>query len=314
MNKKENTNKIIIGLILLIILLLATTYAWFTNNKNVQITGINATVQTVGNLEISADAANWKVSLDLEEFKNVQGIENLIVEDLLPVSTTNSQVVNGTFFGATITNEDGAFKMTADEISANGKYIAFDLFFKSTSPQTVYISKDTSITSTRFNNQNNASSGIENAVRIAIVPKGDTASLDTLPADCINNLTGEKSESTKIFEPNYLAHTNAGKANASKYTHLNNVSIENSKLPYYGLKAVIPADSKLPLDNSTYTNYVAEVNTVGVSNSSNVAWLALDTGITRARIYIWLEGQDVDCIDDASGANFIANLKFTTAQ
>jgi len=40
----------------------------------------------------------------------------------------------------------------------------------------------------------------------------------------------------------------------------------------------------------------------------------LRPGITKFRIYIWIEGQDVDCEDNASLGDINVNLQITTVQ
>jgi hypothetical protein len=37
----------------------------------------------------------------------------------------------------------------------------------------------------------------------------------------------------------------------------------------------------------------------------------VDEGITKVRIYMWVEGQDVDCEDKASGGSIEYNLQFS---
>lgn len=38
---------------------------------------------------------------------------------------------------------------------------------------------------------------------------------------------------------------------------------------------------------------------------------SLKAGITKVRLYMWIEGQDVDCEDDASGSNIAFDLQLT---
>ena len=38
---------------------------------------------------------------------------------------------------------------------------------------------------------------------------------------------------------------------------------------------------------------------------------SLKAGITKVRMYMWIEGQDVDCEDDASGLNIAFDLQLT---
>ena len=38
----------------------------------------------------------------------------------------------------------------------------------------------------------------------------------------------------------------------------------------------------------------------------------LKAGVTKIRVYMWIEGQDVDCENNASGTDISFNLQFTT--
>ena len=49
----------------------------------------------------------------------------------------------------------------------------------------------------------------------------------------------------------------------------------------------------------------------GTAPSGTSALFTINAGITKVRIYAWVEGQDVDCENDASGTNVTFNIKFT---
>jgi hypothetical protein len=51
---------------------------------------------------------------------------------------------------------------------------------------------------------------------------------------------------------------------------------------------------KVSIDSDTYTKY-----------------FSLDAGITKFRVYIWVEGQDVDCENDASGSKVSYNIQLS---
>ena len=48
--------------------------------------------------------------------------------------------------------------------------------------------------------------------------------------------------------------------------------------------------------------------------TTNVSLFTLTKGITKMRIYMWIEGQDVDCENNASGADISYNLQVTTIE
>ena len=88
-----------------------------------------------------------------------------------------------------------------------------------------------------------------------------------------------------------------------------------TKLAYKGVKAPIAEANDIPL-NSTSTDYFADVTTVGslasgIPTSTYLNAFNVAEGITKVRIYMWIEGQDVDCEDRASGGALTYNLQFS---
>ena len=43
-------------------------------------------------------------------------------------------------------------------------------------------------------------------------------------------------------------------------------------------------------------------------------FVTLEAGVTKFRVYMWVEGQDVDCEDHASGTDIMYNVQFTIKQ
>ena len=44
---------------------------------------------------------------------------------------------------------------------------------------------------------------------------------------------------------------------------------------------------------------------------NNVQIFSINSGITKIKVYMWIEGQDVDCENSASGANITFDLQFS---
>ena len=65
--RKANLKSSILILLLMAILLTASTYAWFTANKTVRVSTLNVNVQAQNGLQISADGEKWKSVLDLAD-------------------------------------------------------------------------------------------------------------------------------------------------------------------------------------------------------------------------------------------------------
>ena len=65
--KKNELKSAILVLLLIAILLIASTYAWFTANTNVEVSTLNVNVRAANGLQISADGTNWKTVLTNED-------------------------------------------------------------------------------------------------------------------------------------------------------------------------------------------------------------------------------------------------------
>ena len=50
----------------------------------------------------------------------------------------------------------------------------------------------------------------------------------------------------------------------------------------------------------------------GIPETAYKQVLHLQAGITKVRIYMWVEGQDVDCENNASGGDLLYNLQFSS--
>ena len=119
-NNQRNSRKRLNALILLVaftaILLIVSTYAWFSTQKNVKLSGLDGKVNVAEGLQISLDALNWTNSIDLstdgiEKYFRQTNIDanktteetkynlkkpyddrtNLVPNELIPASTTAKQ-------------------------------------------------------------------------------------------------------------------------------------------------------------------------------------------------------------------------------
>ena len=107
---KKRINTIILLLAFVAIMLVVSTYAWFSTQKNVSIANLGGTVQVAEGMEISLDGDHYKQTLDLSkvdwtkysgegvtdfgEYPVYKGNTNNIPEELQPVSIVGN--VSGT--------------------------------------------------------------------------------------------------------------------------------------------------------------------------------------------------------------------------
>ena len=322
--KNKNLKSSLLILLLIAILLIASTYAWFTANRTVTISSLDVNVQAKNGLQISTDAQNWKAVITKDDILTgaYEGNTNKIPESMEPVSTDGT-VASGNmnmFYGTVAPVEGtGIYSLTSTQEtdSTTEKYIVFDIFLKADEAMDLTLTGDSNVIAT------GEDKGLQNASRIAFINEG---TVDTTAASTATSLTGGTSFSvgdrkTVIWEPNAGSHTAEAVAN-NPYT---GVSIsqgdEGETVPYYGVKAVIadPIDIKGINTDGANTQYFTKIQGAGLTSTKKGAeetanFFHIDKGITKVRIYMWVEGQDVDCDNSASGTDIQFNVQFNAPE
>lgn len=383
-NIQRNSRKRLNALILLVaftaILLIVSTYAWFSTQKNVTLSGLKGKVNVAEGLQISLDALNWanEISLTegevedfLEDGKSLaepyDGRTNLIPSELLPVSTTAKQdegigekdlnMYRGTNeSGVKLT---GVKNMTTDSSGEEKGFYAIDFFLQNSSSQTAIegstkdlLRLETNSAITLDGGLAKEATGLQNTLRVAFAIYDEESSLanDTLvsntpdQAKILAATTGDTRKITDvaIWEPNaegaaqgspsvtkYAAHVDYIVQNNNRLTLS---SADNPSNTVVGANGKFTAEAKLPTyaltttsvgktitniydwDTGAATNGLVKQNTVTTPNTgvgaSPVQLKSVKDGSTdfaiapgkyiHMRMYVWLEGQDVDCINYAS--------------
>ncbi len=331
-NKKKKQRRLLLTLLLLIttgVFLGTASYAWFTANQTVTISSIDVNVSTSNGIQISADGSNWKsvlINTDLTGASSTYSAAvNQLPNTLEPVSTVGTITSAGKmemFLGTVMANETtGDFILSATQSvetnssgnNSTGKFIAFDIFLKNEQNETLYLTPNSKVT------YRNSDSGIKNATRVAFITLGHTTTADSVAN--IQALNTGTSSTVKIWEPNYDVHTANGVANAvSPYgiTTLNE-GANNAWVAYSGVKAAIPDTANITRENakqSVNSTYFTDMDPDIKTKEGYTASQALTSegglvgGITKMRIYMWVEGQDVDCENNASGGEIRFDLQF----
>ena len=197
-NIQRNSRKRLNALILLVaftaILLIVSTYAWFSTQKNVTLSGLKGKVNVAEGLQISLDALNWanEISLTegqvedfLEDGKTLaapyDGRTNLIPSELLPVSTTAKQDEG---IGLTDLNMyrgentegiklSSITNMTTDATGAEKGFYAIDLFLQNSSSETAITGHKNDLLRLETNSSivldttSKESTGLQNTLRVA---------------------------------------------------------------------------------------------------------------------------------------------------
>lgn len=320
--RKNNLRYSLLLLLLLLVFLMVSTYAWFTANQTVTISTLDVNVQTSNGLQISADAINWKTILQKADITGASATYtssvNQVPDEMQPVSSAGI-VDTGTgymdmYFGTVDALEDGtgyslASDKEVDTRGAGGRYIAFDIFLRVDQTTPVYLTTASNI----ITKEGAADKGLQNAARVAFIDEGNVADVgDSTGAQALKGGT-----TSIIWEPNYDVHTAAGVANAKEIYGLDTTTTGASQLSYQGIKAEFADSEGVTLKNTnTFSQYFQTVTpTISTVKDFDAqqTLLNLKAGITKVRIYMWVEGQDVDCENNASGTDISFNVQITKA-
>lgn len=325
--KRQKKNRLFYLLLLLfvtVISLSVSSYAWFTSNRLVKVDLLNVSVKAQGGIEISVDGSNWKSSVSADDItkarENYPNSVNQIPSVLEPVSSV-MDIDNGKvklFYGVALNNSDGDYILdttrSIEEESfgndSNGKFVTFDLFLKVNKDTDLYLTPESNVTY-----GGDTSFGIENAVRFAFVVEGSTFTGSSL--DVIQNLTTNDRNNVYVWEPNYDVHTLNGVNNARDVYGIN-IGTTSDSLLYDGVAKEFDKDKNITTTKANSKYYPEYFSTVKVDYytisgfNNNVKMFNIKNGISKIRVYMWIEGQDVDCENNASIGNVALSLQFSS--
>lgn len=306
--KKRAFVSAIAMLIVSAIVLTSSTFAWFSMSKEASVESMDLTVSSPEGIQISANASAWTASLSVDEIFDIdpatksrydayEGNNNLYPADLIPVSSAFSGAESATgyanFYKVTL-NDANKVSITSVVQSKESQdaagLVAFDLFFKVAEAETVYFNSST-VT-------DNSNSKINTALRVAFSPLG-TVAIGTAPetAQALNSFASGKTVSYEVDSVNRSDDATAlGIAPGALTTkHLNGMSGQGST----ATNGIVNAGANI------------SGTAVKDTDSNSTKCFSLSAGITKVRVYIWVEGQDVDCLNSVAGASLTAALKFT---
>lgn len=318
--RKNDIRTSLLLLLLLLLLLISATYAWFTANQTVTISTLDVNIEAKNGLQISTDAVTWKSIISKEDITTnaYSGHANQVPTSLEPVSTVG-EIDSSTgymkmYYGSVDADEtDGLDKLsatleTSETAGASGKYIAFDVFLKVDTETAIQLTSSSGVTA------NGTDKGIKQAARVAFCvegtkPVGTTATDITSLKDATSFLSEGKT--VYIWEPNANLHTAAAVSHAKSNYNIDISTSGDSAVEYYGIKS--PISTAIALANTyTASDYFAKVSPDYVTNGEMVDKdvFTLSAGITKVRVYMWIEGQDVDCENTASGTDISFDIQF----
>ena len=110
--------------------------------------------------------------------------------------------------------------------------------------------------------------------------------------------------SSVIWEPNYDTHTDYGIQNAASVYGITTTATGASRLPYRGINSEITGKGvSLTATGSDY-HFTAVYPKIATTKEyvGDQDLLSVPSGITKLRVYFWIEGQDVDCENEVGGS------------
>lgn len=206
-------------------------------------------------------------------------------------------------------------------------YMAFDIFLKVDQDSELLLTANSLVDNITLPDK-----GIQNSTRVAFVVQGNVPyneyrdgvtndGVTTTGPSLARALNGATDDTVYIWEPNYDAHTASAVAAALKYYGINDISAGtgNERKNYEGVKAnILPGEDVVTLTttNSTawpqyFETVVPDITTTAGNANSTSTTITLAAGVTKVRVYFWVEGQDVDAENDATGSDMKLNLEFT---
>lgn len=306
------------------VVLIMSSYAWFYSSLDVRINFFKFVVSDESGLFISLDGVNFSDTIEISKDSIIDGLSNTYPNHtnqwasngLYGVSTIgipNSNTSKFRIFGNArlsykLDSLDDHSYLHAREIKENNTstgnmYLAFDVFLKNVSGSpyhdNLYLSKGTDIYSQ--DESFTDSDGTINSTRIGIVKVGTVPPRSTV--DIIQNIECNNNCSSIIYEPNSTKHSIQSINRSKKY----DVNLENGK--YTPTFAVIEEGNFLDIScGQSINNPIDEEHFALQKTITDLDTIIfpIANGITKARIYVWVEGQDMDSLESRTEGTPIA--------
>ena len=309
--KKRAFVSAIAMLIVSAIVLTSSTFAWFSMSKKASVDAMDLTVSSPEGIQISANASAWTASLTIDEIFDTDDTTtsrydayaenvNLYPADLIPVSSSLGYANTSGyayFYKTTLTDKGVASTSEVAQTAGNDDnagLIAFDLFFKVAQQTKVYFGES------QFTDPGNTD--ILTALRVAFTPLGNVPIGSTAAeATALNSFVNGNSI---VYEVDSLNHSADAIADG---TATNGAAVTTKYVDNTGATGATTGGI-LTTGNGIHET---RANLVTDQAAASAKSFTLNAGITKMRVYIWVEGQDVDCRNSISGAAFTAALNFT---
>ncbi len=312
MRRKSKKRAFITSMVMLLvsaIVLTSSTFAWFVMGDKGVIEEMDVKLYASEGFQISANATDpsWRQNLTLDNLFNTDastsdatydayaGNRNMLPEYLIPASSSFNNFGDYGYPNFYCLKVDAEGAVDASKIiEASGSadeagIVAFDVFFKSGAAQKIDFS------STEVKEIGEESQNVLSCIRYAFVPMGTVE--EGTEAATIQQLSNASAAKVVITEADSKGHSVEGAKNPSQATvPVNSTEVGTADTDMY----IVKSGTALP------------TGTVYTSDAANKTF-ELGAGITKVRVYIWAEGNDVDCRDSISSSELSVAFKFTVA-
>lgn len=312
-NRKKNSLLFIVlyfyMLLILFSLLTVASYTWFSLSRTPRVSDLYMFVNSASGLELALkpDAEEWTLQLDYRDMVD----ENT---ELRPVTWSDR---DGCFYAAEYGADGrrtGRWHQLSDLLNANredayGYYVKATFYARTGQKAEISLTPAIEVEEGRqgsgtyligcpeWNSEeilhSNGGQGAECAVRIGIL---------ITPVDSSGVPTGEASQFF-IYEPNSDMHLDG----SSEYVATPSID---------GTQTLVPEERLILQSASTWTEaYPVERNVVirdlGEFTTDTKLWTLDKNEIIQIDLYVWLEGQDVDCTNVIEQARILASIQFS---
>ena len=331
LSRKRNIFITIFLIFVFAVLLIVSSYAWFSTTLNVKIKTFNMVVTRNEGLSISHDAVTYgnyiEISRDLlydNLAKTYPGHRTIWNQNgLIPVSTNGNSSRNSYFFDVYTTSgifykdfakrTDGHVTTKLYNQSSPKKYsyfLSFDIFFfnDSGSPVADNLYFDSGTGFVINEELDEQMQGLVNSLRIGIIKVGSLPATAT-PSE-VQNIQCNNDCEAIIFEPFRTQHENMAIENAARYGIR---VVDGEEFPTYAnvnavvkkpIKDIISGSDNLDTENFKLQQTITE-------DDFAEPLFTVPDGYTKARIYVWIEGQDIDSLETmSSGTNVDLSVNF----
>jgi len=298
---KDNRKSILSAALMVVIatmLLAYSTYAWFTVTRTVKAQGIELSVTTSNDIQISltggSDVTEWSdtVTINMKDVVKSQ-LPEFDTETfyLLPASsfsafkdqifTTTRAMTDGSAYADTVFNP--AHTVVKNQEAYEGHYIDIPLFFRTGWDEdiAIYLIKE-----------------INGVVATYIIPVNNVSNIaKTVRVAFLNVDRNETSFGGDNTEP--LVYANADHGNTPHVINDEDPNSEGGKL----VSEYMTFNTDLNMSDK------AVLNLTGADYSSGTVSYTVSEMIVR----IWIEGQDSNCVAAIGGKSFSVGMGFAVA-